>query len=133
MEISVTGTDLARPEVKKKKSVTQMHTKFRFLVESFFVFIANTVLESIKTPRSVSFQHATHSGTMESHCCLNSFVNSSYIDSVEISSHLPVKMKPFLCLLIQMDFHADLYTMSSPTRHLNTIRRTQTKIFVNFK
>ena len=32
-----------------------MHTKFRFLVESFFVFIANTVLESIKTPRSIRF------------------------------------------------------------------------------
>ena len=27
---------------------------------------------------------------MESHCCLNSFVNSSYIDSVEISLYLPV-------------------------------------------
>lgn len=27
-----------------------MHTKFRFLVESFFVFITNTVLESIKNP-----------------------------------------------------------------------------------
>ena len=25
-----------------------MHTKFRFLVESFFVFIANTVLEALK-------------------------------------------------------------------------------------
>ena len=31
-----------------------------------------------------------------------------------------------------MDFHADLYTMSSPTRHLNTMRRTQTELFVNF-
>ena len=47
---------------------------------------------------------------MESHCCLNSFVNLSYIDSVEMPAHLPVKMKPFLCLLCQMDFHADLYT-----------------------
>ena len=26
-----------------------------------------------------------------------------------------------------------VYTMSSPTRHLKTIRRTQTKLFVNFK
>ena len=69
-----------------------------------------------------------HSGTMQSHCCLNSFVN--YIDSVEISSHLPVKMKLFLCLLIQMDLHADLYTMSSPTRHLKTIRKTQTELFI---
>ena len=32
-----------------------MHAKFRFLVESFFAFIANTVLESIKTPRSIRF------------------------------------------------------------------------------
>ena len=46
---------LARPELNKKKSDTQMHTKFRFLIESFFVFITNTVLESIKPPRSVSF------------------------------------------------------------------------------
>ena len=46
---------------------------------------------------------------MESHRCLNSFVN--YIDSVEISSHLPVKMKLFVCLLIQKDLHADLYSV----------------------
>ena len=44
---------LARPE--KKNRLRKCIRNFRFLVESFFVFIANTVLESIKTPRSVSF------------------------------------------------------------------------------
>ena len=46
---------LARPELRQKKSVTQMHTKFHFLIESFFDFITNTVLESIKTPRYIRF------------------------------------------------------------------------------
>ena len=45
VEVSVTGTS----------PVTKMHAKFCFLIESFFVFITNTVLESIKPPRSVSF------------------------------------------------------------------------------
>ena len=43
----------ARTEAKKIGSANAY--EFRFLVESFFVFITNTVLESIKLPHSVSF------------------------------------------------------------------------------
>ena len=49
-------------------------------------------------------------------------------------------MKLFLCLLIQMDLHADLYSVHNVVTNssfedvvFKTIRRTQTELFVNFK
>ena len=98
-----------KPGPKQKKIGYANAYEISFSVKSFFVFITNTVLESIKPPRSVSFNmqriqvlwnHIAVLIALLTHRAL------TVIDPVEISSHLPVKMKPFLCLLIQMDFHA---------------------------
>ena len=133
MEISVTGTDLARPEVKKIGYANAYEISF----SRFSLFSSQTLYWKALKPHDLFHFNTQRIQVLWNHIAVliallthRTLTQSKYRRTF---LRLPVKMKPFLCLLIQMDLHADLYTMSSPTRHLNTIRTTQTKIFVKFK
>ena len=136
VEIIVTGSTSPGPPARrqKKKSVTQMQTKFRYMSRLSLFSSQTQYLKAYKP--SVLFRLTRNAFRFyRIACSLNSVVNSLCFDSVEISQHLPVKMNSFCPCSFRWGFHANLYTISSPTRHLNImmIRRTPTVLFVSFK
>ena len=121
---------LARPEGKKKICYTN---KYEI---SFFVFITNTVLESIKTPHDLFHFNMQRIQVLRNHIAV----------LIALLTHCTLTQSKHRCTFLSRwncscacsfrwiyTLICTVYTMSSPTRHLKTIRRTQTELFVNFK